>query len=177
MKIKKSELLLQNFPVYSCKTLNLVPTIKKYFRVFQKWETWAKQKKVSVIPAQPIFFNLFLLSQIKKEAFFSTFSGITSAVACGHKKLGLHSPTESAMTKQLIRAGQRILGCSTAMGKPPFEIQHLEALQDKFVNASLDQLQIATLETLGFAGFFGWDNLSQIRACDIYFHPGFMKIF
>ena len=42
-------------------------TIKKYFGVFQKWETWAKQEKVSVIPTQPIFFNLFLLSQIKKE--------------------------------------------------------------------------------------------------------------
>ena len=91
-------------------------TIKKYSGVFQKWETWAKQKNVSVIPAQPIFFNLFLLSQIKKESSFSTFSGITSAVAWAHKKLGLHSPTENAMTKQLIRAGQRILGCATAKG-------------------------------------------------------------
>ena len=94
---------------------------KKYFRVFQKWETWAKQKKVSVIPAQPIFFNLFLLFQMKKESSFSTFSGITSAVAWAHKKLGLYSPTESAMTKQLIRAGQRILGCATAKGKHPLK--------------------------------------------------------
>ena len=90
---------------------------RKYFRVFQKWETWAKQKKVSVIPAQPIFFNLFLLFQIKKESSFSTFRSITSAVAWDHKKLGLYSPTESAMTKQLIRAGRRILSCATAKGK------------------------------------------------------------
>ena len=136
-----------------------------------------KTKKVSVIPAQPIFFNIFLLSQIKKEASFSIFSGITSAVAWTHKKLGIHSPTESAMTKQLIRAGQRILGCSTAKDKHPLEIEHLKALQDKFVNACLDQLQIVTLATLGFAGFLRWDDLSQIWACDIYFHPGFMKIF
>ena len=72
-----------------------------------------KTEKVSVIPAQPIFFNPFLLSQIKKETSFSTFNGITFAVAWAHKKLVLHSPTESTMTKQLIRAGRRILGCET----------------------------------------------------------------
>ena len=152
-------------------------TRKKYFRMFQKWETWAKQKKVSVIPAQPIFFNLFLLFQMKKESAFSTFSGFTSAVAWAHKKLGLYSPTESAMTKQLIRAGQRILGCATAKGKHPLKVEHLKALQEKFAFASLDQLQIVTLATLGFAGFLRWDDLSQIKICDIEFHRGFIKIF
>ena len=150
---------------------------KKYFRVFQKWETWAEQKKVSVIPAQPIFFNLSLLFQMKKGSSFSTFSGITSAVAWAHKKLGLYSPTESAMTKQLVRAGQRILGCATAKGKHPLKLKHVKALQDKFAYASLDQLQIVTLATLGFAGFLRWDDLSQIKACDIDFHLGFMKLF
>ena len=91
-------------------------TRRKYSRAFQKWVTWAKQKKVSVIPAQPIFFNLFLSFQMKKESSFPTFSGITSAMAWAHKKLGLYSPTESAMSKQVIRAGQRILGCATAAG-------------------------------------------------------------
>ena len=102
-------------------------TRKKYFRVFQKWETWAKQKIVSVIPALPIFFNLFLLFQMKKESSFSTLSGITSAVAWTHMKLGLYSPTESALTKQLIRAGQRILGCATAKGKHPLMVEHLSS--------------------------------------------------
>ena len=114
-------------------------TIKKYFGVFQKWKTWVKQKKVSVIPAYPIFFNLFLFSHINKETFFLTFSGITSAVVWAHKKLGLHSPTESAMTKQLIRSGQRILGCATAKGKYPLKKEHLKALKDKFGYDSLDQ--------------------------------------
>ena len=122
-----------------------------------------------MIPAHPIFFNPFLLSQIKRETFFSTFSAITSAVAWAHKKHRLQSPTESATTKQLIRAGQRILGCATAKGKHPLEIEHLKAPQDKFAFASLDQLQIVTLATLGFAGFLRWDNLSQIRACGTNF--------
>ena len=95
-------------------------------------EDLGKTEKVSVIPAYPIFFNIFLFSHIKKETSFLTFSGITSAVAWAHKKLGLHSPTESAMTKQLIRSGQRILGCATAKGKHPLEKEHFKALQDKF---------------------------------------------
>ena len=63
-------------------------------------------------------------------------------------KLGLYSPTESALTKQLIRAGQRILGCATALGKHPLTVDHLKAPQDKFAYASLDQLQIVALATL-----------------------------
>ena len=72
------------------------------------------------------------------------------------------------MTKQLIRAGERILGCATTISKHPLEREHLKALQDKFAYASLDQLQIVILATLGFAGFL---------RCDINFNPGFMKIF
>ena len=52
-------------------------------------------------------------------------------------KLGLYSPTESAMTKQLIKAGQRILGYATAKGKHPLKVDHLKALQDKFAYATL----------------------------------------
>ena len=122
-----------------------------------------------MIPAQPIFFNLSPLSQIKKKTSFSTFSVITSAVAWAHKKFELHSPTESAMTKQLIRAGQRILDCAKTKGNHPLETDHLKALQDKFAYASLDQIQVVTLATLGFAGFLRWDDLSQIEACDINF--------
>ena len=48
--------------------------------------------------SKPIFFNFFLLSQTQRETSFSTFNVITSAVAWAHKKLGLQSPTESAMT-------------------------------------------------------------------------------
>ena len=33
------------------------------------------------------------------------------------------------------------------------------------------------MATLGFVGFLRWDDLSQIRACDIDFHLGFMKVF
>ena len=69
-------------------------------------------------------------------------------MAWAHRKLGLYSPTEITLTKQLIGAGQRILGCATAKGKHPFTVEHSRALQDKFAFASLAQLQIVTLATL-----------------------------
>ena len=73
-------------------------------------------------------FQPFLLFQIKKESSFSTFSGITSAVVWAHEELGVYSPTESAMTEQLIRAGQRILRCATTKGKHLLTVEHLKAL-------------------------------------------------
>ena len=63
-------------------------------------------------------------------------------MAWARKKLGLRSPTDSAMTKQLVRAGQRILGCATAKSKDPLEIEHLKALHDKFAYASLDNFKL-----------------------------------
>ena len=35
-------------------------------------------------------------------------------------------------------------------------------LQDKFANTNLAELQIVTLITLGFVGFFRWDELSAL---------------
>ena len=113
---------------------------------------------------------------MKKESSFSTLSGITSALAWAHKKLGLYSSTESSMTKLLIRAGQRILDCATAKGKHPLTVEHLKAPQDKFAYASLDQ-NCYFGNIIGFAGFLRWDDLSQIKAYDIDFHLGYMKIF
>ena len=56
-------------------------TIKKYFGVFQKLGGLGKTEKSFSDSSPTIFFNLFFLSQIKKETSFSTFSAITSAVA------------------------------------------------------------------------------------------------
>ena len=94
------------------------------------------ENSFSVSSPAYFFSTLSSFFQMKKESSFSTLSDITSTVAWVHMKLGLYSPTESALTKQPIRAGQRVLGCATAKGKHPFAVEHLKALQDKFANAS-----------------------------------------
>ena len=59
----------------------------------------------------------------------------------------------------------------------PLEKSHLKLLHDKFAQASLDQLQIVTLITLGFVAFLRWDDLSRLRCYDIIFHNDHMAIF
>ena len=57
-------------------------------------------------------------------------------------------------------------------------VEHFKALEDKFASASLDQHQTCFLGNItGFVGFLRWDDLSQIKTCDIDFHLGFMKTF
>ena len=40
----------------------------------------------------------------------------------------------------------------------------------KYGNSDLPDLQIVTLITLGFVGFFRWDDLSELKFSDLFFY-------
>ena len=50
-------------------------------------------------------------------------------------------------------------------------------LQDKFAHNNLAELQIVTLITLGFVGFFQWDELSALMCSDLKFYTNYMVVF
>ena len=47
----------------------------------------------------------------------------------------------------------------------------------KYGNSDLPDLQIVTLITARFAGFFCWDDLSQLKFSDLFFYPDHLAVF
>ena len=158
--------------------LDLAPrTVKKYSSSVDKWFAWAHTKKCKPLPADPNFLALFFIFQIKVCTSASTFNSIVSSIAWAHRKMGLISPTDNLLVKQIITAGRRILGRLPTNRKLPLLKSHVMKLFNKFYHSSLDDLQTLTLVTLGFVGFLRWDDLIQLTTRDIVFYKDYAAIF
>ena len=168
--------LAQDLPFFLMQ--DLAPsTIRKYTLSFTKWSKWAQSKACPPIPAPIDLFSVFLVLQIRLCSSCSTFDSIIAGVAWAHKKMGLTSPTSHPLVVQLINAGHRILGKSTANRKKPLLHSHMKLLLARFSHGSLPDLQTLVLITLGFFGLFRWDELSNLKVEDVVFHPNYMVLF
>ena len=47
----------------------------------------------------------------------------------------------------------------------------------KYGNSDFPDLQIVTLKTQGFVGFFRWDNLSQLKFSALFFYQDHLAVF
>ena len=131
----------------------------------------------TVLAALKDYFVLFLVSLIESVNSLATFDAVIHGVSWAHVTFGLESPSSSSIVKQIIQAAHRQIGKATINRKLALEKSHLKLLHDKFAQASLDQLQIVTLITLGFIAFVRWNDLSRLRHYGIIFHKGHMAIF
>ena len=129
-------------------------SVKKYYNAFVRWQMWSKSKRISALPADAVGFCLYLALQTRLCGSISVFQSVVYRVVCAHHKTCLTSPTSHPLTKQVIKAGQHILGISTINRKLPLKQKHVRALVLKYGNSDLPDLQIVTLITLGFVGFF-----------------------
>ena len=152
-------------------------TIKKYISSFKRWSAWAKSKSCSPIPAPAESFAAFLVLQIKSCSSCSAFYTVIVSVAWAHRKIGVISPTDHPLSKQLINAGHRLLGKNETNRKKLILHTHVKALIDKFGRRSLPELQILVLISVGFFGLFRWDELLNVKVQDITFTIDHMAIF
>ena len=152
-------------------------SVKKYYNAFIRWQMWSKSKSISALPADAVGFCLYLALQTRLCSSISAFESAVYGVVWAHQKMCLTSPTSHPMTKQVIKAGRRILGKSTINRKLPLKQEHVRALVIKYGNSNLPDLQIVTLITLGFVGFFRWDDLSQLKFSDLFFYPDHLAVF
>ena len=67
----------------------------------------------------------------------------------------------------------------TASKKKPVDADVVKSIIDRFgaEGASLKELRIAAVTSLGFAGFFRFNELSSIQPNHIFFHEEFVKAF
>jgi len=79
---------------------------------------------------------------------------------------------------QLLESAKRLLSVPVKKKEPvtPEIIQRL-VTQYGSVSASLADLRFLILCVLGYAGFFRFNELVQLRRCDFQFEDSFMRIF
>lgn len=71
------------------------------------------------------------------------------------------------MVKQLLEACKHILGTCPKNRKNPFTAAQVKELVLQFSGGNPGELQIVCLIALGFTAFLRWDDLKDLRCCNL----------
>ena len=92
-----------------------------------------------------------------------------NALAWAHSLSGLPSPTASPFV-QIVLDGLRRAHAKPVKKKEPFTVEMLKAIADDAIQTdSLVDIRLAAACLLAFAGFLRYDEISNIRPCEIQF--------
>ena len=131
-----------------------------------------------MLPAKEIYLALFISSMIQSNSSYAKFKQVYYRIKWTHNILGLRDPLKSPLLIALSNAAKRMLS-KPVCKKEPIKPWHLQKLVKLFggKNASLRDLRLLTMCLVGFAGFFRFSELINIRRNDIILYGKYLKIF
>ena len=151
-------------------------TVKKYLGAFKRWKAWAKQHRMTAMPAKEVHVALYLqhLGDISQSK--AAVEGACNALAWIHSTAGLPSPTLSSFVKATLEGMQRILAKPTVKKDPVTSVMLEDMVKDANKSNTLADLRLTTASLLAYAGFLCFNELVNIRPCDITRQEGMMII-
>jgi len=142
-------------------------TVRKYLGAFKRWKTWAMKYGMTAIPAKDYQVALYLqhigdISQSKAAV-----EEACNALAWVHATAGLLSPTQSPFLRSTLEGMQRVLARPTVRKDPVTSAMLVEIVKDARESNTLSDLRLALACLLAYAGFLRFNELVNIRPCDI----------
>ncbi|XP_065195710.1 uncharacterized protein LOC135827114 [Sycon ciliatum] len=152
-------------------------TVTKYLSTFQRWQEWASSQEIPSVPAESWHICLYVVKLLQEARTASPITSAICALAWSHKVRGLPDPTDNAQVRNLVQAAKRLLAAPKNR-KRPMTKQMLNQVATRLLrNESLQNLQTATLMTVGFAGLLRWNDLSNIYVDEIEIKEDYMALF
>ena len=151
-------------------------TVQKYLRAYRRWKTWAVARKLNPIPAKPHEFVLYLQYLGDETSSKATVEEACNSVAWIHTTTGLAPISAHSFVKATLEGLQRTLA-KPIVKKEPMTVEILEAIiRDAEKSTRLTDLRLATACLLGFSGFLHFDELINLKPCDIVIKAEMMTI-
>ena len=151
-------------------------TVKKYLGAFKRWKAWAKQHGMIAMPAKEVHVALYLQHLGDTSQSKAAVEGACNALAWIHSTAGLPSPTLSPFVKAILEGMQRILAKPTVKKDPVTSVMLEDMVKDANKSNTLADLRLTTASLLAYAGFLRFNELVNIRPCDITRQEGMMII-
>ena len=142
-------------------------TVKKYLGAFRRWKIWASQHHMPSLPAKDYQIALYLQSIGDQSQSRSAVEEACNAIAWVHSTAGLPTPTTSPFVKATVDGMQRLLARPTVKKTPITPDMLEDMVKDAKESGSLSDLRLTTACLLAYAGFLRFNELVNIRPCDI----------
>ena len=154
-------------------------TCLKYKRGFEWWRCWATTfSDVTVLPASSVYVTLFFLKLIHDSVSCSIVDEVHYGMKWVHQISGYENLCSSPIVLAVLEAARRLLSVPVKK-KEPGTLEIMLSFFIKFggASATLSDLRLLTLCTLGYAGFLRFSELISLRKCDFEFETSFMRLF
>ena len=155
-------------------------TSSRYSKEIEKFCKWCKSFSVEPRPPFTVALVIAYLSKVYgKSKSYSSLVLTHSALKWFHSFLPdmVANPFDSPICHNLLEAAKR---CKAPIEKKsPVTPVMIKEIIDQYgsPSANLKDLRLACLCSLGFAGFFRYNELSNILPCHLEFFPGYLKVF
>ena len=146
-------------------------TVKKYLVVFKRWKAWAKQHGMTAMPAKEIHVALYLQHLGDTSQSKAAVEGACNALACHRSSI-----TTINFVKATLEGMQRILAKLTVKKNPVTSVMLEDMVKDVNESNTLADLRLTTASLLAYVGFLRFNELVNIRPCNITRHEGMMII-
>ena len=149
-------------------------TAKKYLVEIRRFLAWCRQNSVAdSYPFSPTVVTLYLFQLFAHQhKSYSVLVMVHATLKWFHSfvPINVPNPLDDAFSKNVIESAKRRKG-NLSLKKEPISTELIKKIINKFASegASLKDLRIAALCTLGFAGFFRFSELSNILCKHIVF--------
>ena len=154
-------------------------TVSLYLRGFGYWQEWCQNfKEIDILPVKSFHFTLYILSCIQNNYSFHRVKQVFYGVRWVHKLLSFKNPCKSSLVISVHEAAKRILS-KPIRKKEVITPYDLFRLAKKFGkdHKNLKNMRVLTICVVGFAGFLRYNELANLRCCDIIFHKSYVKLF
>ena len=154
-------------------------TVKNYLTAFNRWKVWASRyDEISVFPAEAKHVALYLTHLTRISVTHTPISLAFYALGWAHRTSGLEDPTSHALVKMVRESAVRNLGKGHNK-KLPISASDIKNIVKKFAgdNASLMDLRTVCLCLLCFSGFMRFDEVANLKYCDIDFEESYVRVF
>lgn len=155
-------------------------TSARYQKEIEKFSTWCKSFGMNPVPPLCVPTVLAYLAKVYKESnSYSTLVLVHAALKWFHSFVPdlCSNPLDSPVCRNLLESAKR--SKPAVNKKKPLTVSMIKEIVDKYAgpSANLKDLRLACICSLGFAGFFRYDEISNICPVHIEFSSNYIKIF
>ena len=154
-------------------------TVKSDLAGYKRWKQWCGHNHLSALPVDPFLVAVYLQTLRDSAAYPSPILNAVYSLDWALQLAGLNKVSTHPLVSSMVAACQRNL-CRSRTRKEPITADMLKTmvqqnLKDKC--PSLLNVRAVAQCLVGYAGFFRYSDLANIRACDVKISSSFCRIF
>ena len=146
-------------------------TVERYSRAFEKFRPWAAgYREINVLPTSFLHVATYLEFLVQSNSPYSALEAAVYGIRWEHDLFGLSNPCDSNLVKGILESAKRSLS-RPIVKKEPVTPDMVLGICRKFAsaNANLSDLRTAAICVTAFAGFLRFNELANLRSCDVKF--------